>query len=104
IAGGYFVSRRFLARLDVINRTSREIIAGDLGRRVPLSRAGDEFDDLASHLNRMLDRIQRLLIGIREVSDNVAHDLRTPLNRLRNRLELAAMREQPDSEIARDIA
>lgn len=104
VAGGYFVSRRFLARLDVINRTSREIIAGDLGRRVPLSRAGDEFDDLASHLNRMLDRIQRLLIGIREVSDNVAHDLRTPLNRLRNRLELAAMREQPDSEIARDIA
>jgi hypothetical protein len=104
LVGGFIVSRRFLARLDVINRTSREIIAGDLGRRVPLSRAGDEFDDLASHLNRMLDRIERLLRGIREVSDNVAHDLRTPLNRLRNRLELAAMREAPDSEIARDIA
>jgi signal transduction histidine kinase len=104
LAGGYFVSRRFLARLDVINRTSREIIAGDLGRRVPLSRSGDEFDDLASHLNRMLDRIERLLRGIREVSDNVAHDLRTPLNRLRNRLELASMREAPNSEIARDIA
>jgi signal transduction histidine kinase len=103
LAGGYFVSRRFLARLDVINRTSREIIAGDLGRRVPLSKAGDEFDDLSSHLNRMLDRIERLLRGIREVSDNVAHDLRTPLNRLRNRLELVSMRETPNSEVSRDI-
>ena len=104
IAGGFFVSRRFLARLDVINRTSREIIAGDLWRRVPVSRSGDEFDDLAGHLNRMLDRIERLLHGIREVSDNVAHDLRTPLNRLRNRLELASMRQPPDSDVARDIA
>jgi len=104
IAGGYFIGRRFLARLDVINRTSREIIAGNLSRRVPLSRAGDEFDDLAGHLNRMLDRIERLLHGIREVSDNVAHDLRTPLTRLRNRLELVSLRQAPDSESGRDIA
>jgi hypothetical protein len=102
-AGGVIISRNFLARLDVINRTSRQIMAGDLSQRVPVSRAGDEFDVLAGHLNRMLDRIERLLHGMREVSDNVAHDLRSPLNRLRNRLEMAAMRHPPDSDTARDI-
>jgi signal transduction histidine kinase len=102
-AGGVIISRNFLARLDVINRTSRQIMAGDLSKRVPVSRAGDEFDALAGHLNRMLDRIERLLHGMREVSDNVAHDLRSPLNRLRNRLEMAAMRHPADSETARDI-
>ena len=102
-AGGVIISRNFLARLDVINRTSRQIMAGDLSQRVPVSRAGDEFDVLAGHLNRMLDRIERLLHGMREVSDNVAHDLRSPLNRLRNRLEMAAMRHSPDSDTARDI-
>jgi signal transduction histidine kinase len=102
-AGGVIISRNFLARLDVINRTSRQIMAGDLSQRVPVSRAGDEFDVLAGHLNRMLDRIERLLHGMREVSDNVAHDLRSPLNRLRNRLEMAAMRHPADSDTARDI-
>lgn len=103
LAGGVVISRNFLARLDVINRTSRQIMRGDLSQRVPVSRAGDEFDVLASHLNRMLDRIERLLHGMREVSDNVAHDLRSPLNRLRNRLEMAAMRHPNDTESARDI-
>ena len=103
LAGGLFVSRRFLARLDVINRTSRDIIGGDLSKRVPMTRAGDEFDDLAGHLNRMLDRIERLLRGMREVSDNVAHDLRSPLNRLRARLEHAHRNEPSDTEAARDI-
>jgi signal transduction histidine kinase len=103
LAGGVLISRNFLARLDVINKTSRQIMGGDLTLRVPVSRAGDEFDDLSGHLNRMLDRIERLLHGMREVSDNVAHDLRSPLNRLRNRLELAAMRQPADSETARDI-
>jgi signal transduction histidine kinase len=102
-AGGVIISRNFLARLDVINRTSRQIMAGDLSQRVPVSRAGDEFDVLAGHLNRMLDRIERLLHGMREVSDNVAHDLRSPLNRLRNRLEMAAMGQPADSDTARDI-
>ena len=102
-AGGVIISRNFLARLDVINRTSRQIMAGDLSKRVPVSSAGDEFDALAGHLNRMLDRIERLLHGMREVSDNVAHDLRSPLNRLRNRLEMAAMRHPADSDTARDI-
>ncbi len=103
LAGGVVISRNFLARLDVINRTSRQIMRGDLSQRVPVSRAGDEFDVLSGHLNRMLDRIERLLHGMREVSDNVAHDLRSPLNRLRNRLEMAAMHQPADFEAARDI-
>ena len=91
-AGGGLMSRNMLRRLDTINRTSGEIIAGDLTRRVPLTGSGDEFDALSENLNRMLDRIERLMKGMREVTDSVAHDLRTPLNRLRNRLEESAAR------------
>jgi signal transduction histidine kinase len=91
-AGGGLLSSNMLRRLDTINRTSGEIIAGDLTRRVPLNGSGDEFDALAENLNRMLDRIERLMKGMREVTDSVAHDLRTPLNRLRNRLEESAAR------------
>ena len=91
-AGGALMSRNMLQRLDTINRTSGEIIAGDLSRRVPLNGSGDEFDVLAENLNRMLDRIERLMKGLREVTDSVAHDLRTPLNRLRNRLEESVAR------------
>ncbi|HEY3639087.1 MAG TPA: HAMP domain-containing sensor histidine kinase [Rhizomicrobium sp.] len=87
LLGGILISRNFLNRLDSINRTSREIMAGDLSRRVPLGRSGDEFDTLALNLNRMLERTERLMRGMREVTDSIAHDLRTPLNRLRNRLE-----------------
>ncbi len=87
LAGGALMSRNMLQRLDSINRTSGEIFAGDLSRRVPVGSAHDEFDALAENLNRMLDRIERLMKGLREVTDSVAHDLRTPLNRLRNRLE-----------------
>jgi signal transduction histidine kinase len=87
LIGGGLISRNMIVRLDSINRTSKEIIAGDLSRRVPLSGSHDEFDTLAENLNRMLDRIERLMAGVREVTDSVAHDLRTPLNRLRNRLE-----------------
>jgi signal transduction histidine kinase len=91
-AGGALLSRNMLRRLDTINRTSGEIIKGDLTRRVPLNGSGDEFDVLAENLNRMLDRIERLMKGLREVTDSVAHDLRTPLNRLRNRLEESVVR------------
>jgi hypothetical protein len=97
IVGGYFMSRNLLARLDAVNRKSHEIMAGDLSQRLPLTRAGDEFDTLAANLNRMLDRTERLMKGMREVTDSVAHDLRTPLNRLRNRLEGALGDLEPES-------
>ncbi|MBI1328296.1 MAG: HAMP domain-containing protein [Alphaproteobacteria bacterium] len=87
LIGGALISRNFLARLDTINRAAREIMAGDLSRRVPAREPGDEFDALSQNLNRMLDRIERLMAGMREVTDSIAHDLRSPLNRLRNRLE-----------------
>lgn len=87
LVGGITMSRSMLRRIELINHTSREIIAGDLSRRVPMSGRDDDFDQLAANLNSMLDEIQRLMEGISQVSDNIAHDLRTPLTRLRNRLE-----------------
>src|SRR5215469_7859334 len=92
LLGGALMSRNMLRRLDSINRTSGEIIAGNMTRRVPVSGTQDEFDILAENLNRMLDRIERLMKGLREVTDSVAHDLRTPLNRLRHRLEQSQAR------------
>jgi len=92
LLGGALMSHNMLRRLDAINRASNEIMAGNLTRRVPVSGAADEFDVLAENLNRMLDRIERLLKGLREVTDSVAHDLRTPLNRLRQRLEQSQAR------------
>ena len=103
LAGGSLISRNVLARLDSINRTSREIMAGDLSRRVPVTRAGDEFDELASNLNRMLDRTERLMRGMRDVTDSIAHDLRTPLNRLRNRLEGTLANLDSDSREGKEI-
>ncbi|HEC29792.1 MAG TPA: HAMP domain-containing protein [Gammaproteobacteria bacterium] len=86
--GGFVLSRRVMKRLEAINTTSREIINGDLSRRIMMQHSGDEFDSLAGNLNTMLDRIEELMEGVRRVSDSIAHDLRTPLARLRNRLEL----------------
>ena len=103
LIGGALMSRNVLARLDSINRTSAEIVAGDFSRRVPLTAAHDEFDMLAENLNRMFERIERLMKGMREVADSVAHDLRTPLNRLRNHLEEAQRRLDPESPHAAEI-
>ena len=103
IVGGGLLSRNMLRRLDAINRASREIMAGNLSRRVPVTAQGDEFDTLAENLNRMLDRIERLMRGLREVTDSIAHDLRTPLNRLRNRLEGTLKQAPPDSGEAAQI-
>jgi signal transduction histidine kinase len=103
LVGGGLMSRNMLRRLDQINRTAADIIAGDLSRRVPVTRTHDEFDVLAESLNRMLDRIQRLMSGVREVTDSVAHDLRTPLTRLRNRLEDTLRHQGADSPQAGEI-
>ncbi|MBU6297333.1 MAG: HAMP domain-containing histidine kinase [Alphaproteobacteria bacterium] len=103
LVGGALLSRNMLARLDVINRTSADIVAGNFSRRVPVTNAHDEFDALAENLNRMLDRIERLMKGMRNVVDSVAHDLRTPLNRLRNRLEETQRRLGPQDSYTADI-
>ncbi len=93
--GALFVARRVLARIDAMNRSARAIMAGDLTLRLPVSGSGDELDRLAAGLNDMLARIADLMTGLREVSDNIAHDLRTPLTRLRNHAE-AALRSADD--------
>lgn len=87
LAGGFAMSRSTARRIEAINETSREIMTGDLSRRIPVRGSGDDFDRLAVNLNEMLSRIQTLMEGLRHVSDNIAHDLRTPLARLRSRLE-----------------
>ena len=85
--GGWWMSQRMARRIEAINRTSREIIHGDLSRRMPLQGTDDELDRLSGSLNQMLDRIQSLMEDVRRVSDNIAHDLRTPLGRLHNDLD-----------------
>jgi signal transduction histidine kinase len=89
IGGGIFVARRVLQRIDAMTGTAQRIMAGDLSGRLPVGRSGDELDRLASNLNAMLERIEALMVGLKEVSDNIAHDLKTPLTRLRNRAEEA---------------
>ncbi len=84
---GLVFSRALLRRVDSVNRTARAIRDGDLSKRIALTGAGDELENLAINLNAMLDQIERLMNGMREVSDNIAHDLRSPLNRIRGRLE-----------------
>lgn len=89
LGGGLLMSRNFLRRVDAITATSHTIMAGDMGGRMPVSGSGDELDRLALALNEMLDRIQRLMAGMQEVSSNVAHDLKTPLTRVKARVEAA---------------
>lgn len=85
----FFIGRRALQRIDRMGQASHKIIAGDLGQRLPVGGSGDEFDRLSESLNAMIARIETLNEGLRQVSDNIAHDLKTPLTRLRNRAESA---------------
>lgn len=101
IAAGVLVGQSVLRRIETINATSRQIMAGDFSRRVPVTRHNDELDHVAESLNEMLDRIEQLMGGLREVSDNIAHDLKTPLNRLRNRAE-AALRDPRGADAYKD--
>lgn len=95
-AAGLLMSRRLLRRVGAMTDASARIMQGDLAGRIPATGSGDELDRLAHSLNAMLDRIEQLMAGLREVSDNIAHDLKTPLNRLRNRAEAALRREAHD--------
>ncbi|MBN9000055.1 MAG: HAMP domain-containing protein, partial [Rhizobiales bacterium] len=96
----FFVSRRVLKRIDSIAGTGRQIMAGDLSQRLEVTGSGDEFDRLAESLNAMLDRMEHLMLGLKEVSDNIAHDLKTPLTRLRTRVE-ATLAGPADAEAYR---
>jgi signal transduction histidine kinase len=97
LGGGIVMSRNFLRRVDAITAASRSIMAGDLSGRMPVKGTGDELDRLAQSLNEMLDQIARLMSAMQEVSSNVAHDLRTPLTRLKARAE-SALREGSPGE------
>lgn len=83
----WFISRQVLRRIDQVSDTGSRIVAGDLSGRLAVTGSGDEFDRLATGLNAMLDKIEALMKGLKEVSDNIAHDLKTPLTRMRNRLD-----------------
>jgi len=91
LLAGLVMSRLALKRIETINVATRSIMNGDLSRRMTIVGTGDEFDVLSTNLNAMLDRIEALMSGLREVSDNIAHDLKTPLSRLRISAESALM-------------
>ncbi len=99
VVGGWFVASRVLKRVDDMTETTRCIMAGDLDGRLKVSGSGDELDRLALNLNLMLERIGELMRGMREVSDNIAHDLKTPLTRLRNRADEALRTAQTPDDL-----
>lgn len=93
LAGGVVMGRGALRRVEAINRTTHDIVQGNLSMRVPVAGTCDEIDGLAVNINRMLDRIEELMGNLRQVTNDIAHDLRTPLGRLRQRLEAARSRD-----------
>ena len=107
LASGFLLTGELLRRVNAVTQTAEAIIAGDLTRRIAPTGAGDEFDRLGATLNVMLDRIVGLMDNLRQVSDDIAHDLRTPLSRLRQSLEHtrthAAMEQDYELAIERAI-
>lgn len=103
VAGGIVMSRDMRQRIETINQTTQYIMRGDLSQRVPLTGSDDEFDRLSINLNNMLTQIGRLMNAMREVSDNVAHDLRSPLTRLKTRLELALISQSEPEQYRQAI-
>jgi len=97
LAGGWVMSARLMRRIETVSNTSRNIISEDLRQRLPVTQAADELDHLAESINGMLDRIEMLMEDLRQVTTDIAHDLRTPLTRLRQRLELAS---RPEIDVA----
>ncbi len=106
VGGGILLSRIILRRVGEIAAINREVMVGELGRRVPVRGSGDEFDRLAASTNAMLSRIEELMVGMRTVTDSVGHDIRSPLTRLRNRLERARLAgaSEADRDAALDLA
>jgi signal transduction histidine kinase len=102
VLGGIVTRRALSARIDLISRTTAAIVQGDLGKRVPEGGSADEFDQLSRMINQMLEQIQNLLEGVRDVSNAVAHDLRTPLTEARTRLE-GVLRREPSKELSAGI-
>ena len=96
LAGGWVMSARLMRRIETVSNTSRNIISEDLTQRLPVTQADDELDHLAGSINAMLDRIEMLMEDLRQVTTDIAHDLRTPLTRLRRRMELAS---RPDIDV-----
>jgi heavy metal sensor kinase len=88
---GWFLVQKALSRVDTITRTAKSITGSSLQKRVPVTGSKDELDDLASTFNQMLDRIQSLVSGIREMGDNMAHDLKSPVTRIRGAAELTLL-------------
>jgi signal transduction histidine kinase len=103
LAMGVTLGRAILERMDTISRTASDIMAGDLSQRIQVDDSDDEFNALSKRLNTMLDRVQQLITGIREVTDNVAHDLRSPLSQLRHRLEVTLLHHHSESEYRQTI-
>ncbi len=99
--GGGIVSRNMLRRIEEINQTCQEIMSGDLSKRIPTLKNNDEFDDLANNLNMMLERIETLIKDVHHLSDNIAHDLRTPLTRLKHHLD--SLQSELSSQEKRDL-
>ncbi len=99
-AGAVIVSRRVLRRVDAASNAARSIMQGNLAQRIPITGRNDEFDRLSQNLNAMLDRIQDLMTGLKNVSDNIAHDLKTPLHRLRTRAERALQSSRTPEKLA----
>jgi signal transduction histidine kinase len=103
LTAGALLSSAFLSRVDAIGRTAEAIINGNLGSRVPLRGTDDHFDRLSAMLNRMLDQIQLLMESLSQVSNDIAHALRTPLGRLRQKLEAARADSEANAECTRAI-
>ncbi|HKJ09216.1 MAG TPA: ATP-binding protein [Gammaproteobacteria bacterium] len=95
---GVLMGRSVLSRIDAVSHAAGEVMGGELSRRLPVSARSDEFDELAARLNAMLERIEQLMSAMRQVTDNVAHDLRSPLNRIRNQLEVTLLESRNESD------
>ncbi len=94
LIGGVWIGTSVLRRIDSVSRTASEIMSGDLSQRLSVTERDDEFDEIATKLNQMLNRIEDLMKSMQQVTNNVAHDLRSPLTRLRNRLEVTLLEER----------